>query len=153
GTYVLDAIVAGVKIVEDDPNDTSVGYGGLPNEDGVVELDASVMDGRLHRAGSGASLRDVKNPASVALQVMRRTDHVTLVGEGALRFARAMGFPEENLLTEASRQAWIRWKMEHGKDNWLNDDERDPLPPGASDVPAGHEAADGGGGGDRRRSD
>lgn len=136
--YVLDAIVAGIKIIEDDPNDDSVGYGGLPNEDGIVELDASVMDGRLHRAGSVASLRNIKNPASVALQVMRRTDHVMLVGDGALKFARKLGFPEENLLTEKSHQAWLRWKAALGKDNWLNDDQRDELPAGASDALPGH---------------
>jgi N4-(beta-N-acetylglucosaminyl)-L-asparaginase len=147
GTYVLDAIVAGVRIIEDDPSDNSVGYGGLPNEDGVVELDASVMDGRLHRAGSVASLRNIRNPAAVALLVMRRTNHVMLVGEGALRFARAMGFPEENLLTEESRQAWLRWRQNRGKDDWLDDAERDPLPPGASDRPPAPGAPPAGGGG------
>lgn len=135
GTHPLDAIVAGIKIVEDDPNDMSVGYGGLPNEEGIVELDASVMDGTLHRAGSVGALRNIKNPAGVALLVMRRTDHVMLVGEGALKFARAMGFPEEDLLTEAAREAWLRWKANLGHDDdWLNDDEREdrnPDGPGA----------------------
>lgn len=126
GERPVDAVVAGVKIVEDDPNDMSVGYGGLPNEDGIVELDASVMDGPLHRAGSVAALRNIKNPAAVALQVMRRTDHVMLVGEGALKFARAMGFKEEDLLTDAAREAWLKWKANLGKnDDWLNDDERE----------------------------
>lgn len=125
GTYLLDAIVAGIKIVEDDPTDMSVGYGGLPNEDGIVELDASIMDGPLHRAGAVGALRNVKNAAAVALQVMRRTDHVMLVGEGALRFAKAMGFKEENLLTEEAREAWLRWKANLNKeDKWLDDDQQ-----------------------------
>lgn len=124
GTYLLDAIVAGIKIVEDDPSDMSVGYGGLPNEDGIVELDASIMDGPLHRAGSVGALRNIKNPAAVALQVLRRTDHVMLVGEGALKFAKAMGFKEENLLTEQARDAWVRWKANLNKDDkWLDDDQ------------------------------
>jgi N4-(beta-N-acetylglucosaminyl)-L-asparaginase len=121
-----DCIVQGVKIVEDDPKDQSVGYGGLPNEDGVVELDASVMHGPTHKSGAVASLRNIKNPAQVALLVLRRTNHCLLVGEGALKFARQMGFPEENLLTEESRQAWLKWKANVGKDDfWLNDEERD----------------------------
>jgi N4-(beta-N-acetylglucosaminyl)-L-asparaginase len=124
GSNLLDAIVAGVKIVEDDPNDWSVGYGGLPNEEGVVELDASIMDGPLHRAGSVGALRNIKNPAAVALQVLRRTDHVMLVGEGALKFARAMGFKEEELLTEEARKEWLRWKANLNKeDKWLDDDQ------------------------------
>jgi N4-(beta-N-acetylglucosaminyl)-L-asparaginase len=124
GANLLDAIVAGIKIVEDDPSDMSVGYGGLPNEEGVVELDASIMDGPLHRAGSVGALQNIKNPAAVALQVLRRTDHVMLVGEGALKFARAMGFKEENLLTEEARKAWLRWKANLNKgDKWLNDDQ------------------------------
>src|SRR3954466_14525902 len=93
-----DCIVQGVRIVEDDPNDTSVGLGGEPNEDGIVELDASVMHGPTHKSGAVASLRNIKNPAMVALLVLRNTDHALLVGEGALRFARQNGFQEENLL-------------------------------------------------------
>lgn len=123
-----DCIVQGVKIIEDDPNDTSVGLGGEPNADGVVELDASVMYGPTHKSGAVASIRNIKNPAMVALLVLRRTDHCLLVGEGALRFAKSMGFPEENLLTEQSRQAWQHWRENMSKDDdWLNDDERDPL--------------------------
>lgn len=126
GTHPLDAIVDGVAIVEDDPEDQSVGLGGLPNEEGVVQLDASVMDGTLHRAGSVGALEGIRNPARVALLVMRRTDHVMLVGAGALKFALRMGFREENLLTEKSRQAWLKWRANLGKDDdWLNDDERD----------------------------
>ena len=121
GGGTMDAVIAGVNIVEDDPNDTSVGYGGLPNEDGVVELDSSVMDGPSgNNAGAVASLRNIKNPSKVARLVMERTDHVLLVGEGALRFARAHGFQEENLLTERARQIWLRWKENiSDTDDWL----------------------------------
>jgi N4-(beta-N-acetylglucosaminyl)-L-asparaginase len=116
----LDAVIAGVNIVEDDPDDMSVGYGGLPNEDGVVELDASVMYGPTHSAGAVASLRNIKNPSKVARLVMERTDHVLLVGEGALKFARAHGFKEEDLLTEKSRAAWLLWKETvSDRDNWF----------------------------------
>lgn len=127
GADPADAVVQGIALIENDPNDMSVGYGGLPNEDGVVELDASVMHGPTHKAGAVAALRNIKNPAAVALTVLRRTDHVLLVGEGALRFARAHGFQEENLLTEAARQAWLRWKESLStEDDWLNDEQRDP---------------------------
>jgi N4-(beta-N-acetylglucosaminyl)-L-asparaginase len=120
GSDALDAVIAGVNIVEDDPNDVTVGYGGLPNEDGVVELDAAVMHGPTHRAGAVAALRNIKNPSRVARTVMERSDHVLLVGEGALRFARAHGFPEENLLTDRAREAWLQWKENLSqKDDWL----------------------------------
>jgi N4-(beta-N-acetylglucosaminyl)-L-asparaginase len=116
----LDAVIAGVNIVEDDPDDMSVGYGGLPNEDGVVELDSSVMYGPTHRAGAVAALRNIKNPSRVARLVMERTPHVLLAGKGALKFARAHGFKEEDLLTEKSRAAWLRWKEAlSDRDNWL----------------------------------
>ncbi len=110
GNDALDAVIAAVNIVEDDPNDMSVGLGGLPNADGEVELDASVMHGPSHRAGAVAALKNIKNPSSVARFVMDRTDHVLLVGEGALRFAKMHGFKEENLLTDQSREEWVRWK-------------------------------------------
>ncbi|MGP1310743.1 MAG: isoaspartyl peptidase/L-asparaginase, partial [Phycisphaerales bacterium] len=127
----LDAAVAGVKIVEDDPDDMTVGLGGLPNEEGIVELDASVMHGPTHRAGAVASLRNIRNPAAVAREVARRTDHVLLVGEGALKFARRMGFQEENLLTDKAREAWLRWRSTLNRDDdWLEADEFD-LPEGA----------------------
>lgn len=120
GADALDAVIAGVNIVEDDPNDTSVGYGGLPNEDGVVELDAAVMHGPTHRAGAVASIRNIKNPSKVAKLVMERSDHVLLVGEGALRFAKAHGFLEENLLTEKAREEWLKWKENLSTtDDWL----------------------------------
>jgi N4-(beta-N-acetylglucosaminyl)-L-asparaginase len=122
GSDPLDAIVAGITIVEDDPNDMSVGYGGLPNEDGIVQLDASVMHGPSHRAGAVAALEDIKNPAQVALAVLKRTDHALLVGAGAKRFALALGFREENLLTEAAREAWLSWKANlNANDDWLDD--------------------------------
>ncbi|MGA7160497.1 MAG: N(4)-(beta-N-acetylglucosaminyl)-L-asparaginase [Bacteroidota bacterium] len=110
GADALDAVIAAVNIVEDDPNDMSVGLGGLPNADGVVELDASVMHGPSHRAGAVGALQNIKNPSKVAKMVMDRTDHVFLVGEGALKFAKMHGFKEENLLTEQSREEWVRWK-------------------------------------------
>jgi N4-(beta-N-acetylglucosaminyl)-L-asparaginase len=120
GKDALDAVVAGVAIVEADPKDNSVGYGGLPNEEGVVELDASVMHGPTGRGGSVAALRNIKHPAEVAKRVMERTDHVLIVGEGALKFARAHGFKEENLLTEESREAWLKWKENLSpNDDWL----------------------------------
>ncbi|MEW6161220.1 MAG: N(4)-(beta-N-acetylglucosaminyl)-L-asparaginase, partial [Verrucomicrobiota bacterium] len=120
GADALDAVIAGVNLVEDDPNDQTVGLGGLPNEEGVVELDASVMHGPTGRGGCVASLRNIKNPSKVARVIMERTDHVLIVGEGALRFARAHGFKEENLLTDASREAWLKWKeMLSTTDDWL----------------------------------
>jgi N4-(beta-N-acetylglucosaminyl)-L-asparaginase len=120
GKDALEAVIAGVSLVEADPKDNSVGYGGLPNEDGVVELDASVMHGPTGRGGCVAALRNVMHPSQVARQVMERTDHVLLVGEGALRFARAHGFKEENLLTDESRAAWLKWKESLSpNDDWL----------------------------------
>lgn len=117
GKDTLDAVVAGVNIVEDDPKDMSVGYGGLPNEDGVVELDASVMHGPTKRAGAVASIQKIKNPSKVAQLVLERTDHLLLVGPGALRFALAHGFKEEELLTEESRIVWLRWKERMSADD------------------------------------
>ncbi len=129
GTDPLEAIIAGIGLVEDDPDDMSVGYGGLPNEQGVVELDASAMHGPTHKAGAVAALRNVRNPARVALEVLRRTDHVLLVGQGALEFARAMGFPEQDLLTDKARRAWVRWKQNlNPRDDWLDTDQQVDVP-------------------------
>jgi len=120
GSDPLDAVIAGVNLVEEDPQDMSVGYGGLPNEEGIVELDASVMHGPTHNAGAVASLRNIKTPSRVAKLVMERTDHALLVAEGALKFARAHGFKEEDLLTERAREVWLRWKETlSDRDNWF----------------------------------
>jgi N4-(beta-N-acetylglucosaminyl)-L-asparaginase len=110
GGDTLDAVVAAVTVVEVDPNDDSVGYGGLPNEEGVVELDASVMHGPTRRAGSVASVQRIKNVSRLAKTVMERTNHVMIVGDGARRFAVDEGFEEINLLTEHSRKIWLAWK-------------------------------------------
>ncbi len=128
GVPPVDAAVAGVAIAEADPEEIGVGYGGLPNEDGVVQLDAAVMDGTLMRAGGVGALERIKHPAQVALAVMRGTDRILLVGEGAFRFARAHGFPEENLLTERARKIWLYWKENADpEDDWL------PMPSEAQD--------------------
>ncbi len=117
---ILDAIEIGSNVCELDPEDTSVGYGGLPNERGVVSLDASIMYGPTHQCGSVAALERIKKACSVARLVMERTDHIMLVGEGALDFARAHGFPEENLLTEEARLKWLEWKENLStQDDWL----------------------------------
>jgi len=119
GGNAVDAVEKAANVIEVDPEDTSVGYGGLPNERGVVQLDASFMDGKTYSAGAVACLENIKTPASVAKLVMQRTDHVLLVGAGALEFARAWGFREENLLTEKARKIWLRWKEELSPaDDW-----------------------------------
>ena len=107
---LLDAIEKSANVTELDPRDTSVGYGGLPNEDGVVQLDASIMYGPNHNCGSVAALEGIKTPSSVARLVMERTDHIHLVAEGAQNFARMHGFKIENLLTESTRKIWVKWK-------------------------------------------
>src|SRR5215471_9936766 len=125
GKEVLDAVVAGVNIVELDPEDTSVGYGGLPNAEGVVQLDASVMHGPLKRAGAVACLEGVRTPSLVAKKVMEETDHILLVGKDAQKFARNMGFKiEDDLNTEKSRRLWLEWKRRTDKEHYLNPKER-----------------------------
>ncbi len=120
GGNTLDAVVEGVTLVEDDPEDQGVGLGGLPNAEGEVELDASVMYGPTGAAGAVGALKSIRNPAKVARLVMQRTTRVFLVGEGALQFALAHGFQRENLLTEKSRLAWLKWKEElSSSDDWV----------------------------------
>jgi len=121
GMDTLDAAVEGVKIQELDPDDSSVGYGGLPNEEGVVQLDASCMHGPTRRAGAVGALEGIKTPSVVAKYVLLYTNHIMLVGEGAKRFALSYGFVEEDLLTPRSREAWLRWRANRGdRDDWLN---------------------------------
>jgi N4-(beta-N-acetylglucosaminyl)-L-asparaginase len=121
GADVLDAVIAGVNIVELDPEDTSVGYGGLPNADGVVQLDASVMHGPLKRAGAVACLEGVRTPSLVAKAVMEQTDHHLLVGKDAQHFARGVGFKiEEDLNTERSRRLWLEWKRRSDPSHYLD---------------------------------
>lgn len=110
GIDPLDAAIEGVKIQELDATDNSVGYGGFPNADGVVQLDASCMHGPSRRAGAVACLEGIKTPSEIAKLVLKYTNHVLLVGEGAKRFALSYGYTEEDLLTDTSRQAWLRWR-------------------------------------------
>jgi len=111
GKDVLESLIAGVNIVELDPADTSVGYGGLPNAEGIVQLDACCMHGPLKRAGGVGALEGVRTPSLVAHKVMQETDHHLIVGKGAQEFARSMGFKiEDDLNTERSRKTWLEWK-------------------------------------------
>lgn len=126
GGDTLDAALMVVRGPEDDPNDTSVGLGGLPNEEGVVELDACCMHGPTRRAGSVGGVRNIKNVSKVSKAVMTDTGHVMLVGEGAERFAVAMGFPRENLLTDHSRKIWLLWKEYHSSSDWWGPGLADP---------------------------
>ena len=128
GVDTLDAAIEGVKIQELDPEDTSVGYGGLPNEEGVVQLDASCMHGPTLRAGAVGALEGIKTPSVVAKYVLLYTNHIMLVGEGAKRFALSYGFKEEDLMTERSRQEWLSWRANRGAaDDWLNVTEDTPM--------------------------
>ena len=128
GTDTLDAGVEGVKLQELDPEDTSVGYGGLPNEEGIVQLDASCMHGPSRRAGAVAALEGIKTPSEVARLVLKYTNHILLVGEGARRFALSYGFKEEDLLTPKSREEWLRWRANRGTgDDWVNVPDAEPI--------------------------
>jgi N4-(beta-N-acetylglucosaminyl)-L-asparaginase len=120
GADPLDVAIEVVKVVEADPNDDSVGLGGLPNEDGVVQLDAACMYGPRHKSGAVACIENILHPSEVARLVMERTDHCLLVGRGAYEFARKHGHPLVELLTEASRKKWLEWKENLSKaDDWL----------------------------------
>jgi N4-(beta-N-acetylglucosaminyl)-L-asparaginase len=125
GEDVLDALIAGVNIVELDPEDTSVGFGGLPNADGVVQLDSCCMHGPKKRAGGVAAIEGVRNPSLVAQAVLESTDHHLLVGKGAQSFARNMGFKiEDDLNTEKSRQRWLEWKRRVDPTHYLDPKKR-----------------------------
>jgi N4-(beta-N-acetylglucosaminyl)-L-asparaginase len=125
GADVLDALIAGVNIVELDPEDNSVGYGGLPNAEGIVQLDSCCMHGPKKRAGGVAEIEGVRTPSKVAQMVMDLTDHHLLVGKGAQEFARSMGFKiEDDLNTEKSRAAWLEWKRRTDPLHYLNPKER-----------------------------
>ncbi|MFQ5537538.1 MAG: N(4)-(beta-N-acetylglucosaminyl)-L-asparaginase [Gemmatimonadota bacterium] len=120
GATTIEAVVHGVNLVEEDPKDMSVGYGGLPNADGVVQLDSSLMHGPTRGAGAVAALEGIKRPSLVALDVMRYTDHHLLVGEGAQRFAVSMGHKVENLLTDEARRRWVEWRAQlSDRDDYL----------------------------------
>ncbi|HVO78514.1 MAG TPA: isoaspartyl peptidase/L-asparaginase, partial [Candidatus Bathyarchaeia archaeon] len=118
GGDTLDAVMQVITGPEDDPNDDSVGLGGLPNEDCVVELDACCMHGPTRMAGSVAGVHDIKNVSLLAKTVMEHTGHVMLVGEGASHFGNLMGFPKDNLLTERSRKTWQLWRETMSTDDW-----------------------------------
>jgi N4-(beta-N-acetylglucosaminyl)-L-asparaginase len=137
GGSLLDAVEKGINVVEDDPNVNTVGYGGLPNAQGEVELDAGIMSGSAHRAGSVCNLHKIKNPISVARLVMEKTRHTTIAGEGALQFAIAMGFEPMQLLTPSSLEAWLKWKNTPNHETFWTD--------GESHDTIGMLAADGGG--------
>ena len=126
----LDAVIEGINIVENDPEDVTVGYGGIPNEEGVVQLDAAVMDGRSMKSGAVGALEGIKNPSKIARLVMERTNRAFLVGEGAQRFARAHGYVPENLLTPRAHKIWLYWKEKlSGHDDWIEsgaEEEKDP---------------------------
>ena len=124
GGSALDAVEAGVRVVESDPGSTSVGYGGMPDREGNVTLDACIMNHK-QQCGAVAFLQEIKNPISVARKVMEETPHVMLVGEGALQFAVEQGFKRENLLTENAKKAWQEWLKQseyRPRVNWENHD-------------------------------
>ena len=125
GIDVLDALVAGVNLCELDPADTSVGFGGLPNADGVVQLDSCCMHGPTKRAGGVAALEGVRTPSLVAKAVLENTDHHLLVGKGAQDFARNMGFKiEDDLNTDKSRALWLEWKRRIDPEHYLDPKKR-----------------------------
>jgi N4-(beta-N-acetylglucosaminyl)-L-asparaginase len=122
GTDTLDAGVEAVKLVELDPNDQSVGYGGLPNAEGVVQLDASCMHGPSKRAGAVGALEGIKTPSEIVRLIMKYTNHIMLVGKDAQRFAVSYGYQVEDLLTPASREAWLHWRANLSpNDNYVDE--------------------------------
>ncbi len=128
GGDTLDAIVEGVKIQELDPADTSVGYGGLPNEEGIVQLDASCMHGPTMRAGAVCALEGIRTPSEIARLVLKYTNHILLAGKDAQRFAVSYGYKVEDLMTERSREQWLRWRANRGaNDDWLNVTDNEPM--------------------------
>ena len=128
GGSLLDAIEKGINIPEEDPEVTSVGYGGLPNAEGTVELDAGIMDGTRHRAGAVTGLRGVKTPISVARLVLEKTSHTTIGGIGLQEFARNMGYHPEQLLTPNSLKKWMEWKADpHHQTFWLSPENHDTI--------------------------
>jgi N4-(beta-N-acetylglucosaminyl)-L-asparaginase len=136
GADVLDALIAGVNIPELDPEETGIGYGGLPNAEGIVQLDACCMHGPKKRAGGVAGIEGVRTPSRVAHAVMEHTDHHLLVGKGAQEFARSMGFTiEPDLNTERSRRLWLEWKRRSDPEHYLDPKKarRGRLPGGAAD--------------------
>jgi N4-(beta-N-acetylglucosaminyl)-L-asparaginase len=140
GADTLEACIYVGQVQEDDPEDDSVGYGGLPNEEGVVELDSCCMHGPTRRAGSVAGVRNIKNVARLGREVMDHTGHLMLVAEGAERFAYALGHPKENLLTDRSRRIWLMWKEYHSNQDWwgpglADPRSKDPKTPGAGTLP------------------
>jgi N4-(beta-N-acetylglucosaminyl)-L-asparaginase len=126
GGDTLDTALQVVSGPEDDPNDDSVGFGGLPNEEGVVELDSCCMHGPTRRAGAVGAVQDIKNPSALAKAVMEHTGHVMLVGKGATQFGLDMGFPKMDLLTEHSRKIWMLWKEFHSNEDWWGPGMDDP---------------------------
>jgi N4-(beta-N-acetylglucosaminyl)-L-asparaginase len=138
GGTLLDAVEKGINVPENDPNVQSVGYGGLPNAEGEVELDAAIMDGTRHRVGAAINLHHIKNPISVARLVMEKTRHSTLAGEGAFRFALEMGFQPEQLLTPDSLKQWLAWKNTPNHSTfWISSEHHDTIGLVATDG-AGH---------------
>jgi N4-(beta-N-acetylglucosaminyl)-L-asparaginase len=141
GGSLLDAIEKGINVTEEDPTVTTVGYGGLPNAEGIVELDAGIMDGTRHRAGAICGLRGVKTPISVARLVLEKTTHTTIGGIGLQEFAQKMGFQFEQLLTPNSLKQWMEWKADpHHKTYWISPENHDTIGMVATDG-KGHIAA------------
>jgi len=125
GEDVLAAVIAGVNIVELDPEEDSVGYGGLPNAEGVVQLDSCCMHGPKKRAGGVAALEGIRTPSLVAKAVLEQTDHHLVVGKGAQDFARRLGFKiEDDLNTENSRRKWLEWKRRIDPEHYLDPEKR-----------------------------